>query len=370
MDPRRRQDPQRSTPLPPLAATVAALLLGAAPAELSAQEPPAPSPVPPPVAPAMAPSLPAPPAPGQEAGFLGIAIEDVSPENATALGLEEARGARVLEVVEEGPAAGAGVREGDVVLSWNGESVEGALHLRRLVRETPPERTVPLVLFRDGERLETEVTVGERPGPSATLRALDDEEREEIQVRLEEARQRAEEARQRAREGRERAMDVRIQALRAAHRSGPRIGIQLSSLTDQLGGYFGLDGDDGALVVRVEDDSPADSSGLLAGDVIVSVNGDGVEDPGDVAHRLRRAAGQSVEMEILRRGERRTVSVAVPEAGRDGAAGIPGMDEVRHQLRRVGPRVQAVLEGIEVPLRSMELAPTIRGALRDGKLII
>lgn len=369
MDPRRRQDPKRFSPLPPVAATVAALLLGTAPAEVAAQVP-ASSPAPPAAAPAMAAPAPAPAPPLQEAGYLGLVIEDVSPETATALGLERARGARVVDVVDDGPAAGGGVREGDVVLSWNGESVEGALHLRRLVRETPPERSVPLALFRDGERLETEVTVGERPGRSATLRALDDEEREEIRLRLEEARQQAEEARQRAREGRERARDVRIRALRATHRSGPRIGVRLSSLTDQLGGYFGLDGGDGALVVRVEDDSPADSSGLRAGDVIVSVDGEGVEDPGDVARGIRRAAGRSVDVEILRRGERRTVPVAVPEGEADGASGVPGMGEVRHELHRIGPRIRAALEGIEVPLRSMELAPTLRGAPGDGKLII
>lgn len=367
MDPRRRQDPTRFSPLSPLAATVGALLLATAPAELAAQVP-ASSPAPPAAVPAPAPPAPAPPV--QEAGFLGLVIEDVSPETATALGLERVRGARVVDVVDDGPAAGGGVREGDVVLSWNGESVEGALHLQRLVRETPPERSVPLALFRDGERLETEVTVGERPGPSAALRSLDDEEREEIRLRLEEARQHAEEARQRAREGRQRARELRVRSLRAAHLSGPRIGVRLSSLTDQLGGYFGLDGDDGALVVRVEDDSPADSSGLRAGDVIVSVDGEAVEDPGDVARRIRRAAGRSVDVEILRRGERRTVPVAVPEGEADGASEIPGMDEVRHQLRRIGPRVRAALEGIEVPLRSMELAPMLRGTLRDGGSII
>jgi serine protease Do len=319
----------------------------------------------------MAAPAPAPPAPLQEAGFLGLAIEDVSPETAESLGLERARGARVVEVLEDGPAAGADVREGDVVLSWNGESVEGSLHLRRLVRETPPERRVPLVLFRDGERMEAEVTVGEHSGRSVMLRALDDEKREEIEVRLEEARERVEEARERAREGRERAVEIRRRAARMAHRPSPRIGVRLSSLTDQLGGYFGIEGDDGALVVRVDENSPADSSGLRAGDVIVSVDGEGVEGPGDVAHRLRRAAGRSVEMELIRRGERQTISVTVPEGPEEAeGAEIPGMDAVRFQLRQIGPRVRAALEGIEIPFRTMELEPTLRGVLRDGRFII
>lgn len=380
MDP-RRTDPHLFSPVPALSPLLAALFLATAPARLVAQSP-GPAPAPPGVAPAVAaPSVPAPPVPPQEAGFLGVAIDDVTRGEAEELGLGEARGALITEVVEESPAAEAGLLEDDVVLSWNGQEVMGALHLRRLVRETPPGRTVSVALFRDGQRREMDVTVGERSGPSVTLRAMDDEDRRELEVRLEEARERALEAREharerrleardRAREGRERARELRAKAFRLAHRAGPRIGVRLFSLTDQLGSYFGLDGDDGALVIHVQEDSPADSAGLRAGDVIVSVDGGAVENPGDASRHLRGAAGETVEIEVLRRGERRTLSVPVPEGAGDATLGFPGMEEMSFDLERIGPEVRAALEGVELPLRAMELRPLLRGTRGNGDLII
>jgi S1-C subfamily serine protease len=81
-------------------------------------------------------------------------------------------------------------------------------------------------------------------------------------------------------------------------------GAQLTDLNEDLAGYFEVES--GALVTRVEHDTPAARAGLLGGDVIVSVNGAVVEDVGDVR---RRAAGHEgdIELIVVRRGERRTI---------------------------------------------------------------
>src|SRR5689334_746486 len=74
--------------------------------------------------------------------YLGIGAKDIDSERATALKLREVRGAEVTSVLEDSPAAKAGFKEGDVVLEFNGQPVEGSAQLTRLVRETPVGRQV------------------------------------------------------------------------------------------------------------------------------------------------------------------------------------------------------------------------------------
>ena len=77
-------------------------------------------------------------------GYLGIGGLDISPDRAKALNLKEERGVEVSSLAEEGPAAKAGIKEGDVVLEFNGQAVEGTTQFQRLVRETPPGRQVKI----------------------------------------------------------------------------------------------------------------------------------------------------------------------------------------------------------------------------------
>src|SRR5579875_1746342 len=76
--------------------------------------------------------------------YMGIRCNDVDAERATALKLPELRGVEVKEIVEGGPADHAGMKAGDVILAYNGETVLGAQQFVRLVRETPTGRRVKL----------------------------------------------------------------------------------------------------------------------------------------------------------------------------------------------------------------------------------
>ena len=73
----------------------------------------------------------------RETPYLGIGVQDVDSERAKALKLNEDRGVEVTSVMADSPAAKAGLKEGDVVLEFNGEKVQGGEQLTRLVRETP-----------------------------------------------------------------------------------------------------------------------------------------------------------------------------------------------------------------------------------------
>lgn len=274
-------------------------------------------------------------APAQEAGgYLGVTIAEIGEEEVERLGLPEERGALVRDVVDGSPAAEAGLTADDVVLAWNDESVESAGELSRLVRETPPGRSVSVEVHRDGDRRRLTVEVGERSGRigrALRVRALgmNEADRAEMRERLEEVRERSVEAREQAREARERAR-VHVRELRGSLGDleispgdasyfvfgGPaRMGVRLQSLGDQLAEYFGVGERKGALVTSVREDSPAEAAGLRAGDVIVGVGGDEVEDPGDVLRAVRSAEPGATSVSIVRDGEERSVTVELPESG-------------------------------------------------------
>jgi serine protease Do len=93
-------------------------------------------------------------------GFLGVSIQDVTPDIADSVGLERARGALVTQPSEDGPAAQAGVESGDVILSVDGEQIDDALDLSRTIAGKDPETQVELTLWRDGQEQTLSVTLG------------------------------------------------------------------------------------------------------------------------------------------------------------------------------------------------------------------
>jgi Do/DeqQ family serine protease len=103
-------------------------------------------------------------------GQLGVAIEPVTPELASKLGMPEVRGVMVRAVSPNSPAARAGIREGDVILAFNGTPVTDGNTLRNQVASTAPGTTVKLTVSRDGREQEIEVTLGEYQPATAQRR--------------------------------------------------------------------------------------------------------------------------------------------------------------------------------------------------------
>lgn len=93
-------------------------------------------------------------------GFLGVSIQDVTPDIADSVGLPRARGALVTQPSEDGPAAQAGVESGDVILTVDGDQIDDALDLSRTIAGKDPETQVELTIWRDGAEQTLSVTLG------------------------------------------------------------------------------------------------------------------------------------------------------------------------------------------------------------------
>ncbi|MDT8436909.1 MAG: PDZ domain-containing protein, partial [Gemmatimonadota bacterium] len=247
----------------------AAVLVGVAARGGVAQEKPEAPKAPEPPAPTIAWSA----VPMPSGSYLGVYIADVDAEQVERLELEAERGARVTGVSEGGPAEKAGLREDDVIVSWNGAPVESAAQLTRLVRETPPGREVELAVVRDGRKTEMAVEIGERER-LAGMREFRMPELDGLRERLEDLRI---EFGDEARGFRFRGPEMTGMF---AFLGGGRLGVGVQSLGDQLGAFFGLDERAGVLVTSVEEDSPAAKGGLRAGDVILAFGDEDTEDPG------------------------------------------------------------------------------------------
>jgi serine protease Do len=103
-------------------------------------------------------------------GWIGVTVQSVTPELASALGLEEAHGALIAGVQRGGPADRAGVRRGNVIVRWGDEPVASSRDLPRRVAVTPPATRVPVELVRDGERRTVEIVVARMPKPAPRRR--------------------------------------------------------------------------------------------------------------------------------------------------------------------------------------------------------
>jgi len=254
--------------------------------------------------------------------YLGVVLRDVSQADIERLGLSAEYGAYVESVSKESPAAKAGLQADDVIRSWNGQRVESVAQLTRFVRETPPKRTVRLGVVGEGAERTVSVTLGER---ADAARALAYAYGPGTRVRMEVLREKMGEAREKMHEARVRlgACAVRIEAQTEEGdgerrvviiRGGRgRMGVRLQELSDQLGEYFGVQGGEGALVTSVRDESPAAKAGLQAGDVIVALGGEDVGDPGDVVGSVRGAEAGSMDVAVMRDGQRRTLTVVLEE---------------------------------------------------------
>jgi len=94
---------------------------------------------------------------GSSQGYLGVWVDDVDNDKAQTLKLKEVRGAVITLIDHDAPAGQIGLRVNDVVLQLNGQNVEGAEQLRRMLREIPPGRKVSLEFSRDGNLQTTSV---------------------------------------------------------------------------------------------------------------------------------------------------------------------------------------------------------------------
>jgi serine protease Do len=230
-------------------------------------------------------------------GWLGVEIGEVTPENAKDLKLSATRGVVIQDVEPSSPAAKAGLKEHDVVLQYDGQTVEGSVQFRRLVRETPAGRTVALVISRDGATQNLSVELADRSSyyekkMQGTMRDFGKPfalatPNFDFNISSPEIFS---------------MMDMRT----------PLLGISAEDLTGQLGSYFGAPNNSGVLIREVRSGTPADKAGLKAGDVIVKVDGKPVAALSELRDQLRdKGDGKTVNLGVLRKGSEMNVPVTI-----------------------------------------------------------
>jgi len=198
-------------------------------------------------------------------GWLGVRIQQVSPEIAESVGLKEAKGAMIAGVNDDGPANKAKIRPGDVILKFNDQEVKEMRHLPRIVAETPIGKEVPVTLWRDGKEVTLPVVIGELPDdPSKAASDQGKQGDESKPVELA-------------------GMGVTVAAIDAATREK----LQLD------------DDQKGVIITEVQQGSAAASRGLKPGDIIVEVQQEAVNSPADVQKRLDALRKQKNRKSVL-----------------------------------------------------------------------
>ncbi len=100
-------------------------------------------------------------------GWIGVSIQELTPELAKEFGVKDAKGVLVADVLDDGPAAKAKLERGDIITAYDGKPVTNPTQLRMLVADTAPGTTVTLTVVRDERTREVKVTVGELPRETA-----------------------------------------------------------------------------------------------------------------------------------------------------------------------------------------------------------
>jgi serine protease Do len=164
-------------------------------------------------------------------GYLGIGIQDVTPDLAKAFDLPKNGGVLVSDVVDGGPAEQGGLKQGDVITMFNGLPVDDPADLQRKVARTPVGSAVPLHLIRNGKPVDVKVTVGEQ------------------------------------------ADATKIAKAESADMNAALAGVEVQPLDRETAKELGVKGAaQGVVVTAVDSDSPANQAGLRRGDVIREIN--------------------------------------------------------------------------------------------------
>lgn len=195
-------------------------------------------------------------------GYLGIGIQDLNQNLAKSFNLKGSNGAIVTDVKEDGPAEKAGLKQGDVIISYEGATIDDAVTLQRLVTRSTVGSQATVKVVRDGQEKDLRITIGELPE------------------------------------------NPQIAKVDSSSTEQPLAGLAVQELDRETAQELGIKGKlQGVLVTDVEPDSEAERSGLMPGDVIREINRKPVTSLKDyerAASDLKK--GQNVLVLINRRG--------------------------------------------------------------------
>lgn len=259
--------------------------------------------------------------------YLGIGGHDLTPERANALKVKEPRGVEVIAVDQDSPAGKAGIKEHDVIISFDGKPLNDYEALRQLMHETTPGKVVKLGIVRNGSPMTVSVTVARRQsntfawaGPGGSMPPMPPMP----------------------------PMNLDIPSFTVLQFSS-RNGVVVEDITPQLGEFFGVKDGEGVLVRSVDRGSAAESSGLKAGDVIIRAGTDRISCSSDWRRALREHKSGNLAVGIVRDKREQNLTLKLPSTTSDAFNGQwPGFsskdfEDLHLQLQKLQPQIQKEL---------------------------
>lgn len=189
-------------------------------------------------------------------GYLGVNIQDITPEIAKGLKLSKNfKGVIVADILHDGPAAVAGIEQGDIVIAFNGEKVDSVAELRQVVADTAPGTVINVTILRDKKEMEFEVQIGE----------------------LE-----------------------KIEQIAKAPAVDGLLGLTVEKVTSDIARKIGLRRVMGVIITEVKPESTAAKVGLVEGDIIFRVGSRQVDSPKEFSSLVEEAAREGEVLLLVR----------------------------------------------------------------------
>ena len=202
-------------------------------------------------------------------GFLGVIIQDLTPELAETFDLKDVKGVLISEVTEDSAAEKAGLKQGDIIIEFEGRNVEKANVLQSRIAMLKPDTKVKVIILRDGKRKPVTIKLGERP--------------KQVSIA-----------------GRSEVLE--------------QLGFTVRNLTEDLAQRLGYEGLTGVLVVEVKSGSQAAEKGITAGTLILEVDRKPVKNTKDFEEAIEKAAKEGSILLLVTDGRyTRFVVLRLPE---------------------------------------------------------
>jgi len=192
-------------------------------------------------------------------GWLGVIIQEITPELAESFGLEETSGALIGEVLKDTPAEEAGLKGGDIIIEFDGKRIEEYNDLPSIVTRTPVGKEVGVKVLRDGKQRSFRVKIRELREESPPT----DRKKEEVKESL---------------------------------------GMTVEELSPAIIRHYRLSDDSGVIITDIEPGSPADDAGLRPGDIIKEINRQKINDLSDYQKHISRIKEGKTVLFHIRRG--------------------------------------------------------------------
>jgi len=194
-------------------------------------------------------------------GWLGVGIQEITPELQKSLKLSTQEGALVSHVTEVSPAGKAGIERGDVIVSFDGKKIKEMHELPYTVAITPIGKKVPVEVIRKGEKKTLQVEIAKLEEESKKVASAPQEDT-----------------------------------------ATPRLGMSVQDITPDLAKKYDLPATDGIIVLQVQPGSPAAQAGLMSGDIILEVGQDKVSDVTGFSQKLKEYKKGDTVLLLVNRG--------------------------------------------------------------------